>query len=80
MIRVTHNGSQAYIYLGSCDAQSVAESVPLDIIADTSTHPNKYPDALQSLVLDFDYSGRLVGIEITGDVESVLLPTMRNAA
>ena len=57
----------AYISLTGSPHWPVARSVPLDSLADEETL-----DALRSIVLDFDADGRLVGIEIAGDAESVL--------
>ncbi len=51
----------------------MATSVPLEGRADA-------PDTLESLVLDFDSEGHLVGIEVVGRAERVLRPELLSAA
>ena len=56
----------AYIYLAEPHAGIVKTSVPL-------TPADDDPAALSSLVLDFDSDGRLVGIEVLGPADAVLI-------
>ncbi len=58
----------AYISLA---AGEVRDSVPLDELEDASRIP-----ALDSLVLHFDFYGRLAGIEVTGSADSALPPRL----
>jgi Protein of unknown function (DUF2283) len=43
-------------------------------------HDESDPEALRSLVLDFDGDGRLVGIEVIGPAANVLRPDLIAAA
>jgi uncharacterized protein YuzE len=65
--RVEQDGStgHAYVYLSEPHREIVEHSVPLRKQDDD-------PDALESLVLDFDRDGRLVGIEVVGRAETTL--------
>ena len=56
----------AYIYLAEPHPGIVENSIELEPTDDTD------PEALRSLVLDFDPDGRLVGIEVTGPANRVL--------
>ena len=53
----------------------VRDSVALDALEEANAIP-----ALESLVLDFDHYGRLVGIRVTGAAHSVLAPSLLEAA
>jgi hypothetical protein len=67
MIRVTHDDSgRATIDLGA--EGEIRESVELDEL--------EGPPALGSLVLHFDFYGRLARIEVTDSADSVLPPAL----
>ena len=66
MIRVNHQDGRAVIDLGS--GGEIRESIALDELDG--------PPALGSLVLHFDFYGRLARIEITDSVDSVLPPAL----
>ena len=58
----------AYISLTDRPARgAVEESIELSDLA-----AEEGPEALHSIVLDFDSEGRLVGLEITGNAQQVL--------
>jgi uncharacterized protein YuzE len=66
-MRITRDDSgRAYIQLAEGE---VRDSVALDELEDADRIP-----ALSSLVLHFDFYGRLAGIEVTGAAESALPP------
>jgi uncharacterized protein YuzE len=60
----------AYVYLCEPQRGIVKESIELEKRDDDD------PDALESLVLDFDRDGRLIGIEILGRAEKTLRPEL----
>ena len=64
-VEVDDSGA-AYISLGEGE---VRDSVPLDELEDAGRIA-----ALESLVLHFDFYGRLVGIEVTSSADSALPP------
>ena len=67
MIRVTHDESgHAVIDLGA--EGEIRESIELDEL--------EGPPALGSIVLHFDFYGRLAQIEITDSADSVLPPAL----
>ena len=67
MIRLTHNDDgSAIIDLGA--EGEIRESVALDEL--------EGPPALGSLVLHFDFYGRLARIEVTDSADSVLPPAL----
>jgi hypothetical protein len=73
-IRVTlDDGWRAHIALG--ESGEVRDAVALDQLEEASAVP-----ALDALVLQFDFYGRLVGIEVTGAAASVLPPALLDAA
>jgi hypothetical protein len=73
-IRATVDASgQAYLDLGA--GGEIRDSVALDELEDADRIP-----ALSSMVLHFDFYGRLAAIEVTGSAESVLPPAMYDAA
>jgi uncharacterized protein YuzE len=74
-VRVTLGADgQAYIRLDDSSPE-VRHSVPLGALEEADEIP-----ALDSLVLDFDHYGRLVGLEIVRSAESVLAPALVDAA
>jgi hypothetical protein len=75
-ITVTLEASgEAYVALVVGPAPEVRDSVALDGLEDADTIP-----ALDRLVLDFDHYGRLVGLRITGSVDSILAPSLVESA
>jgi hypothetical protein len=73
-IRVTvDDAGRARIALA--DAGEVRDTVALDGLEEAEAVP-----ALDALVLQFDFYGRLVGIEVTGAAASVLPPALLDAA
>jgi hypothetical protein len=66
---------EAYVTLVVGQAPEVRHSVALDALEEANAIP-----ALESLVLDFDHYGRLVGLRITGAVHSILSPSLLEAA
>jgi hypothetical protein len=75
-ILVTLNDSgEAYVGLAGAQPPEVRESVALDTIEEAEGLP-----ALDSVVLDFDFYGRLVGIRVTSSASSVLSPALLDAA
>jgi hypothetical protein len=63
----------AYVHLASTG--EVRHSIALEALEEADTVP-----ALQAIVLDFDYYGRLVGIDVTDAATSVLPPALLDAA
>jgi hypothetical protein len=57
------------------DPPEVRDSVALDELEAAEGIP-----ALDSLVLDFDHYGRLVGLRVTGAADSVLAPSLLESA
>ena len=75
-IAVTVDGSGgAYVALSIGARPEVRESVALDVLDAADTVP-----ALNGLILDFDHYGRLVGLRVDGSAESVLAPSLLEAA
>jgi len=75
-IAVTVQASgEAYVTLVVGAAPEVRDSVQLDALEAADTIP-----ALDGLVLDFDHYGRLVGLRVTGAADSVLAPSLIDAA
>ena len=75
-IEVTVEASgAAYISLVVGDPPEVRESVPLDALEEAGALP-----ALENIALDFDFYGRLIGLRITNSVDTILVPSMREAA
>ena len=73
---VTVNAAgEAYVSLVVGAAPEVRDTVALDGLEDADGIP-----ALESLELDFDHYGRLVGIRVTGSAESALSPSLLDAA
>ena len=75
-ITVTVHGSgEAYVALVVGAAPEVHDSVALDVLEAADAIP-----ALDGLVLDFDHYGRVVGLRITGAVDSILAPSLLEQA
>jgi hypothetical protein len=69
------DAGEAYLALVLGDPPEVRDSVALDALEEAGSIP-----ALESLVLDFDHYGRLVGLRVTGAADSVLAPSLLEAA
>ena len=65
----------AYVDLATGSGGETRDRVPLDAHEDADRVP-----ALESIVLHFDFYGRLAGIEVTGSADSVLPPALLDAA
>ena len=75
-IAVTLNDAgEAYVALVVGRPPEVRHSVALDELQEADTIP-----ALESLVLDFDHYGRVVGLRVTAAADSVLAPSLLQAA
>jgi HEAT repeat protein len=75
-IRVTLGASgEAYVALAGDRPPEVRDSVALDALAEAEAIP-----ALDNLVLDFDHYGRLVGLRVTDSADSILAPSLIDAA
>ena len=75
-IAVTVQASgEAYVALVVGDPPEVRDSVALDELEAADAIP-----ALDGLALDFDHYGRLVGLRVTGAVESILAPSLLEGA
>ena len=75
-IAVTVGSSgEAYVALVVGDPPEVRDSVALDELEEASRIP-----ALEGLVLDFDFYGRLVGLRVTSAADSTLAPSLLDAA
>jgi hypothetical protein len=70
-----NDAGEAYVGLAGNEPPEVRESVALDALAEAEGLP-----ALDSLVLDFDFYGRLVGIRVTSSASSALSPVLLDAA
>ncbi len=66
---------EAYVALVVGAASEVRDSVALDALEAADAIP-----ALDGLVLDFDHYGRVVGLRITGAVDSILAPSLLELA
>jgi hypothetical protein len=73
-VAVTASG-EAYVALVVGAAPEVRNSVALEALEEADTIP-----ALDGLVLDFDYYGRLVGLRTTRTADSILAPSLLQAA
>jgi hypothetical protein len=69
------DAGEAYVGLAGPEPPEVRESVALDTLEEAEGLP-----ALDSLVLDFDFYGRLVGIRVTSGASSALPPALLDAA
>lgn len=75
-IAVTVESSgEAYVALVVGPAPEVRDSVALDALDAADAIP-----ALDGLVLDFDHYGRVVGLRVTGAADSILAPSLLEAA
>jgi hypothetical protein len=66
---------EAYVALVVGRAPEVRDSVTLDALEEANAIP-----ALDGLVLDFDHYGRIVGLRVTRAADSVLAPSLLDAA
>ncbi len=66
---------EAYVALVVGAAPEVRDSVALDALEAADAIP-----ALDGLVLDFDHYGRVVGLRVTGAADSILAPSLVEAA
>ena len=66
---------EAYVALVVGDPPEVRDSVALD----EHDAAHEIP-ALDGIVLDFDHYGRLVGLRVTGGADSILAPSLIEAA
>ena len=73
-VTVTDAG-EAYVALVVGAPPEVRDSVALDELEAADTIP-----ALDGIVLDFDHYGRVVGLRVTGAADSVLAPSLIDAA
>jgi hypothetical protein len=69
------DSGEAYVGLAGPEPPEVRESIALDVLEEAEGLP-----ALDSMVLDFDFYGRLVGIRITSAASSALSPALLDAA
>ena len=75
-ITVTVTGpGEAYVALVVGPAPEIRDSIPLDELEGAGAIP-----ALEGIVLDFDHYRRLVGLRITGAADSILAPSLLDAA
>jgi len=76
VIRTTLDAAgRAYLDLAGPSGGEIRDSVPLDELADADRVP-----ALGSIVLHFDFYGRLAAVEVTDSASSVLPPELLDAA
>ncbi len=66
---------EAYVALVVGEPPEVRDSVALDELDAADAIPS-----LDGLVLDFDHYGRLVGVRVTGSADSILAPSLLEAA
>jgi hypothetical protein len=66
---------EAYVALVVGRAPEVRYSVALDALEESDAIP-----ALEGLVLDFDHYRRLIGLRVTGAADSILAPSLLEAA
>ena len=69
------DGGGAYVSLVIGEAPEVRETVALDGLEEADRIA-----ALEGLVLEFDHYGRIVGLRVTGGADSVLSPSLLDAA
>jgi hypothetical protein len=75
-IAVTVGASgEAYVALVVGEAPEVRDSVELGELEAADAIP-----ALDGVVLDFDHYGRIVGLRVTGAADSILAPSLLDAA
>lgn len=68
-------GGEAYVALVVGGAPEVRDSVELGSLEEADQIP-----ALDGVVLDFDHYGRIVGLRVTGAADSILAPSLLEAA
>ena len=73
-VTVTDDG-EAYVALVVGAPPEVRDSVALDELGAADSIP-----ALDGIVLDFDHYGRVVGLRVTSAADSVLAPSLLDAA
>jgi hypothetical protein len=66
---------EAYVSLVVGPMPEVRHSVALDALDDAHEIP-----ALDGIVLDFDFYGRVIGLRVTGAADSILPPSLLQAA
>jgi hypothetical protein len=66
---------EAYVALVVGEPPEVRDTVALDTLEAADEIP-----ALDGLELDFDHYGRLVGLRVNGGVDSILAPSLLDAA
>ncbi|HSH58276.1 MAG TPA: hypothetical protein VK988_01290 [Acidimicrobiales bacterium] len=71
----TDRAGHAHVNLGGSSSVEIRHSVELDTLEEAEVLP-----ALGSIVLQFDYYGRLAGIEVTDSAASVLAPALLDGA
>lgn len=75
-LRLTlEDSGRAYLSLAPSSGAANRDSVALDELDEAQQVP-----ALNGIVLEFDYYGRLAGIEVTGGADSILPPTLLEQA
>jgi len=74
VVTVEESG-EAYVALVVGRPPEVRESVALDSLEEAGAVP-----ALDGIVLDFDHYGRVVGLRVTGSADSILAPSLLEAA
>lgn len=75
-IAVTVGASgDAYVALVVGEPPEVRDSVALDALDEADRIPS-----LDGLVVDFDFYGRVVGLRVTGSADSILAPSLLEAA
>jgi hypothetical protein len=74
VVTVEESG-EAYVALAVGRPSEVRESVSLDALEEAASIP-----ALERIVLDFDFYGRIVGLRVTASADSVLAPSLLESA
>jgi hypothetical protein len=75
IVVTVQDSGEAYVALAIGRPSEVRESVALDALAEADSIP-----ALERIVLDFDFYGRVVGLRVTASADSVLAPSLLEAA
>ena len=75
-VRITLDGAGGtYLSLAPSSGAEIRDSVALDELDQAQT-----VSALDGIVLDFDFYGRLAGIQVTGAADSILPPALLEQA
>jgi hypothetical protein len=74
-VTVDRASGEAYVTLVAGAPPEVRDSVELGELVAADDIP-----ALDRLVVDFDHYGRVVGLRVTGSADSVLAPSLIDAA